>query len=168
VTYSRSNVRFICLVIALIKCVPTVDVWVKCVLETACCQLYFFETLAQKATLYSEKPFKTLFRVLIQLLLEKNSNQNKMSYFTSCWSFHLNLIPKEKYTLVFAPSLFSLPFPSVKRREKKIQQNEKYMYMKNSRKHQSNLSYDFGFVKSKTKKKYIQFFCFLSSKRRNK
>lgn len=82
-TYSRSHVRFICLVIALIKYVPTVDVRVKCVLETACCQLYFFETLAQKATLYSEKLFKKLFKVLIQLLLEKNSNQNKMSYFIS-------------------------------------------------------------------------------------
>lgn len=81
-TYSRPHVRFICLVIALIKYVPTVGVQVKCVLETACCQLYF-ETLAQKATLYSEKLFKKLFKVLIQLFLEENSNQNKISYFTS-------------------------------------------------------------------------------------
>lgn len=53
------HVRVICLVIALIKHVPTVDVWVKCVLETACCQLYFSGTLAQKATLYNENLFKT-------------------------------------------------------------------------------------------------------------
>lgn len=53
------HVRVICLVIALIKHIPTVDVWVKCVLENACCQLYFSGTLAQKAILYSENLFKT-------------------------------------------------------------------------------------------------------------
>lgn len=53
------HVRVICLVIALIKHIPTVDVWVKCVLENACFQLYFSGTLAQKAILYSENLFKT-------------------------------------------------------------------------------------------------------------
>lgn len=39
-----------------------------------------------------------------------------------------------------------------------MQENEKYTYMKNARKHQSILSYDFGFIKDKSKKNYIHFF----------
>lgn len=153
------------------KYVPTVDVRVKRVLKTACCQLCFFETLALKTTLFSEKLFKKLLKVLIQLFLGKKSNQNKMSYFISLhdgWSFHLNLIPKEKHVAVFAACIFSLPFPSVKRREKKCRKTRNTHTCKMQE--NTRVFFLMILVSSKIKVKRIIYFfsCFLSSKRRNK